>query len=327
MFPGKNIDAINTIKTPALNATQSYQLLHHLRFVPQQLNKTYGVVLRFNTKQSLHYEITVRFLKTLGDGSYLVELNRGQVYINEQAPATIVDQLADACGKVLYPLQLVVTPAGEWLAILNSSDIAQRWEAAREKITQYYQGPVVKDAVHYMNQAVNSRQHLHASLQQDWFAMLYFAGIHRYQLKESTSLLPVMPYCRPVSFAVSNEWTTAAEKDDYITLQQNGHCSDARCAEDLLKGHPVAIYEQLNGTGTPLQGQLNLQYQLYPSDFSIHAIQGNCRLTLVNGEEKEVEIAVYHLPEKDSSTLQDALAKEAQQKEQEKKKSRFSLFR
>ncbi|MBS0026513.1 hypothetical protein ACTJJ0_02835 [Chitinophaga sp. 22321] len=278
------------------------------RFNPVHLNRSYGVTYAIETAgslQTISYEITVCCTRKYNGSQFLFEINKGQVYIDNEAPEKMIDKLAETCGKVLYPLQVAVNEDGQFTAVANQPQIAAAWEAAKPGVLQYYTGVVTADIVAYMDLAVSSAAHIYQSLCRDWFMALYFSNIYQpgsdIMERSIAAALPVMPYGTPVTFKVSQKPVQHNTDSGCLILQQKGSCDDPRSLEDLLQDKDIPLSQQLYGIHTPLKGSLDLTYKLYHKDFSINAIIGECRLSLDAGQEKKINISLYHLREKDKA--------------------------
>lgn len=303
------------------------------RFNPVHLNRTYGVTYTFDTagsQQTISYEITVCCIRKHPGPQYLFEINKGQVYINDQAPEKMIDQLAERCGSVLYPLQVTVNEGGQFIAVANQPQIAAAWEALKPSVVQYYTGNVTDDIVEYMDLAVGSDAHIYQSLCRDWFMALYFSNVYQpgsdIMERPLTAALPVMPYTAPVHFAVTQKPVQHHTDSGCLILQQKGSCDDPRSVEDLLQEKEVPLSQQLYGVHTPLKGSMEITYKLYHKDYSINAIIGECFMQLGAGREKKINFSIYHLREKDKAPAPAMQVVMPEADTNEKKKSFFSTL-
>lgn len=303
------------------------------RFNPVHLSRTYGVTYVIQSEgieQVISYEITVNCSKRLPGDMFLFEINKGQVYINNQAPEKMIDKLAEQCGKVLYPLQIRVNSAGQFSGIVNQAQIAAAWEGVKPALQQYYTGEITEQIIAYMDLAVSSEPHIYRSLCRDWFMALYFADLYQpgsdIMKRELTAALPVMPYTTPVLFNITQQPVQHNTASGSLVLQQKGNCSDPRSVEDIMAGKDIPLSQQLQGIHTPLKGQADISYKLYQTDYSINAITGECSLQLAPGEDKKVTFTVYHLREKDKTQAPVIPVLLPEQEPADKKKKRFSFF-
>jgi hypothetical protein len=303
-----------------------------INFRPLNLDRVYGVVFSFwqgERRQTVHFEIKLLCKKRMDDGRFLFEIQKEQVYINGAAPDNLVDSLADQCGKVLYPLQVIVSPGGRFVSVFNDKEIARRWQEEKPRITRYYKGRIAEKTVQYMDLAIASKPHLYQSLCNDWFMALYFSGSCFFTDQETDVYLPLVPYCKPVAYHVLNTMEPGTAESSYCTIHQTGQCADNRSVEDLLNANPVPLSGQLYGKHTPANGQLNITYKLYKHDGTIQSVTGTCSLQLQEKDPKYVEIQVYHLAERDTALPHNrvSLLADEQEKDKVKRRSFFSLFK
>jgi len=108
-----------------------------LPFYPLNLKRQYGLSfhIRQNGKeQKIYHELDVFCATSTQDGDFLFQLDKKQVYINNKAPDSLLDAMADRCGKLLYPLTVLVSRQGSFKNIANGAAIRQRWQDARPEL-------------------------------------------------------------------------------------------------------------------------------------------------------------------------------------------------
>lgn len=276
------------------------------RFNPIHLKRTYGVMFTIGggpQEQQVKYEMTVSCMRRLNAQQYLFSLEKGQVYIDDKIPEKLIDKLSESCGKIIYPLQVVIDQQGNFKAIQNAAEIRQRWQEVKPGLQQYYTGEIAESIFKYMDIAVEAPAHIYQSLCQDWFMALYFSGFYQegsdIMEREADLLLPVIPYTQPVAFHVMQKPGEYHTPSGCMVIQQKGACTDERSMEDLLKGNAVPLSRQLTGMHTPAKGAVQLEWKLYHLDYSINAITGSCTLQLPEDQVKNITIEIYHLKEKD----------------------------
>ena len=100
------------LRTNIVEDYEEPERLFSLEYNPLGLNRTYGVLIRIeDTKQKstqIHFEIEVSCIEQITNQTYLFELNKKQIYINEKAANGLNEEFAETCGAVFYPLQLLV---------------------------------------------------------------------------------------------------------------------------------------------------------------------------------------------------------------------------
>ncbi len=286
-----------------MNTYQSANGNKIIRIQPSGMCKTYGAVFRYDNNTTIHFELELSCLQEMPGGRFLFELNRKQVYINEQAPDKVADRLSDDLGKVVYPLQVITDYAGTVIKLANIKDIQQRWSTARAQIEQYYTGDIVQQAIDAMDMALDRDTQVFNAVKNDFFIALFFSGIYsldHYDFRELTGfLLPVIPYGPPVKYAVTREITAQHTESKCLIVCCKGDVGEKRSIEDILKKNPAPLYHALHGQSTPASGNLYVEYKLYHEDFSIRSVIGRCTLDLPGDKEKVVAFEIYHIPEKD----------------------------
>ncbi len=150
-----------------------------VKFNPINIRRTYGISLKFqegnNIRETqIHYKMDAIHLYANDDDTHILELCKQQIYINEKSPDSIMEELADKCGKVLYPLHIKVDANGQLLGITNQPMIKQRWELAKKQLAKEFTGKEVQLLLKNMTEVVNDLKKMTvAILEHDWF-FLYF---------------------------------------------------------------------------------------------------------------------------------------------------------
>jgi hypothetical protein len=66
------------------------------------------------------------------------EINRKQVFIDQQAPDLKIEQIAEACAHAIFPIQLKVNQEGNIVKIENHEAIKNRWVPIKNRLLKYY---------------------------------------------------------------------------------------------------------------------------------------------------------------------------------------------
>jgi hypothetical protein len=139
------------------------------------LQHTYGVILTYPEADSkLHYEIEISFVGKTENGDAVFNINRKQVYINNEAPDIQFYELADELAKAFYPLRLAVTKEGELAFVINYEEITERCTNAKNNIQEYYEGEIVNQCLKNFEKHYSNPNNILNALQADWFFQLYF---------------------------------------------------------------------------------------------------------------------------------------------------------
>lgn len=277
-----------------------------LPFHPLNLKRRYGLIFHIRQggrEQKLHHEVEVACTSRTPSGEFRFLVDKKQVYINNMAPSSLLDVMADRCGKVLYPLMVLVNAEGRFKGIENGDVVRRRWQDARPELAQYYTGKIAEDILAGMDAAVASDRYLADVLSRDWLFALLFAPIyHPYERNEALVdiQLPMIPYRQPLLYTLQLKAQPELTRGGLIQLEANGVCTDKRSLEDAVKGSPIPL---LLPAGSPLplqpQGLVTLSYKVYPHNGTLFSVTGTCSLQLPDGVEKIVDIELYQLGERD----------------------------
>src|SRR6187402_772406 len=88
---------------------------------------------------TVHYKIDVECIESYYNNC-VFEINRKQIFIDEQAPDLKIEQIAEACAQAIFPIQVKVNQAGNIVKIENHDAIKKRWGPIKERLLKYYQG-------------------------------------------------------------------------------------------------------------------------------------------------------------------------------------------
>lgn len=273
-----------------------------LHFLASGLKKTYGVIQKVSSQGSetqIHYEMDVLFSGADKDNNKLYVINRKQVYINETAPDTLIEQLADKSGSCLFPLHIKTDNRGKFTDVLNHGIILQKWAVVKKELELYFVGEIANGLLNKIDYCYNNPFHLSEHLQNDWFIKLFFAPIYTsyspsFQL---TGLMrfPLFPFSKPISFLVDMKADDFIDETGKFNIAIDGICVDERSVEDILLSRPVAVEKHLSNNYILLQGEVKWNYRLFSYDRSIFSIVGYAELTLKAGQKKNVQIEIYQL--------------------------------
>lgn len=261
--------------------------------------KRYGVTIVHSKKVRIHYETELSFLNETGRDHFSFQINRRQVYINNQEPEKLIDQLADEMGKVLYPLRVEVNSEGFVTGIMNTEEIAARWQETRERLKTYYQGRIVDNAFSAMDSALLNKKSMVELIKSDWFLSMYFSGIYGlkpYDFREFTKLpFPVLPFKPMVSYRVKREITLQHTATKCLVIQCKGAVCEERSLEDIVKGAAMPVHKAMFGNATEAKGAIAIRYILYHKDFSVRSVIAEIGFQMPDGLENNIEVEIYHL--------------------------------
>lgn len=269
-----------------------------LRFRPSQLKHRYGMVIRHFEGEmetlKMHYALTVSSAGDTAGTQAEVLVDKEQVYINNQAPQLLAEQLADQVGKCLYPVRLSVDAQGSMVSVTNEMEIRKRWDKAKPALEQYYIGSVADAVFSSMEAQLASGRYLTGNLKKDLFFALYFQGLYennpvRYE-RNTAFPFPLMPFGTPVLFSgrYSREQD---ENSDKIVINFKGTCADERSYRDIVLKKILPS----GAAADKAKGRLELVYKLYPGTHVIYAITGFVQVS-DGADSRSIVIELFHQP-------------------------------
>ncbi len=298
---------------------------------PEDIHRTYGVQISFEDEDKkqllLHYEIDVMCLETEDEHTFVFELHKKQLFIDNKKPDMVMDQFAEQCGNVLYPLQVYVNTNGTILDLANYDMILQRWQVKKEILKREFSGKQVDTLLDAMDTKVADPSTIITELkEQDWFVNLFFTPppsiITRNKSREIK--VPLVPYALPVAFTIKDTLTTHTNRKKDIIVSRKGIYSDSRTELDFLKGNTIVMD---NSEKLPT-GNVSLKYHMYDGSPIWDAIIGSCSLTFPSGKSNRVSIEIYHLKRKTPITEveREAISKEKEENTPKPKQQKKRYF-
>jgi len=281
--------------TNITNEEKSDSNLSLIKFDPLSLNRTYGVILTIsegkNNTTKIHYEIEVTCEEELSNRTYLFVLNKKQVFINEKPASTTNEEFAEQCGKVLFPLNIIVSKNGICKEIYNHNEIKNRWNLLEKKLKQTYKHQEYINQINQRKRLFENKQQLNKIvLEKDWFIQLFFSGIlapNEKKIKE----FPLYVQGK-VPFRLSSIYKQHSKNKNKQIMHLKGVCVDKRSEYDILKGNPPTAIEANEASGV-----LDIKYQLNKQGH-IDSIVGNSAIEFISNKKREVAFEIYNLKSK-----------------------------
>lgn len=250
---------------------------------PDTAVETYGVQVSFfenENENSLKYHLRLRWIQR-----NLVKIQREQLYINNEEPSTMADELATAVSSVLYPLELKVNSTGELTDINNHPEIIQRWKDALPKLREYYKGEETEKYIRKNEPILSNPDLLFRTLANDWFLQAFFNGLYRnYDLKKEMEIprtFPVLPFLNPVEYRVIQKISTLEEdQEKLIQITMEGKTSDPRSIFDFENKAYFPIRNPDEPEIPPAQGAYKAKYFLNPDHYTLDGLYLECTLEL-----------------------------------------------
>lgn len=216
--------------------------------------KDYGVVqtvfVNGEEQVKMHYEIKVTQQKSQ------VVITRKSVYINDQKPDTIVEQLADEIGRILYPLEMTLDETGALTSILNQQQILDKWLKLKPKLQRYYQGDEAERLLENVQNRIRSKSRLLQDIQSELFFQMYFLPLE----KQDKTLERIFDFGESGRFPMN------------IIFSQDQKPSDTGKIIVRAKGEP------LNHQLPQLTDSLDFIYKINPQNHRIFSIFGEVKI-------------------------------------------------
>ncbi len=255
---------------------------------PPELSVKYGVLITFvdvEEQNEVKYEVEVTRLKPGIEGQPLFLINRiSDVFINESLPDLVADRLADAAGKVFYPLVITLDNNGGFKTIYNYQEILKRWPAVKKKILNEFEGVFVENYLDKMEKRLPDRDILELALfNNDWFIQAFFKPIYKQYGPSYTSE-------SLYKFPIAENFKT----DGYLTKEKLGEVTNDFGGIELLH----------EGTILPTTGEMDRQnnitgnyegyYLLHPKVKRILSIVSN--FSYEEYHSKTVNVKIFAIP-------------------------------
>ncbi|WP_103863885.1 LysM domain-containing protein [Aquimarina sp. I32.4] len=255
-----------------------------LEFPENDLN--YGVLKTIKSgkkENTIKYKLSLRFYpenEALDHNFISIDLV-SKIFINDEEPNLIADELAVACTEVLYPLVVKTDNNLNLLDIVNHQDIVKRWKKQKRKKLSYYQGSVAEKYFHLFEQTLFTKDLFFEHLQNDWFFKAYFNKIYTgYNDKlevDNKIEFPILPNTKNIQYTVSKKGSIFI-KDNRIKIEIDGKCTDPRNKIELEK--KAYFPTSIDRNHTPVKGKYRALYFLNSKDHRIQSIYLSCDLDM-----------------------------------------------
>lgn len=181
LAPEKSALAINNLEEEKPKKTNLGKD-NKLPFLPRGISRDYSAAYTFEVDgeiDTMEMAVRVKWIATDSNNYNLFEITRSlNLFIDDNAPDKMQDDLSSKIVAVLYPLKIVVDEFGKWIDIYNYDEIVSRWKAKKSKILEYYGGEVVEAHIEETEYILGNSKRLMESLCLDYFLNVFFNGIH-----------------------------------------------------------------------------------------------------------------------------------------------------
>ncbi|MFI8606056.1 hypothetical protein ACIGCP_16435 [Cellulophaga baltica] len=250
-----------------------------------QIHRFYGVEIEYLEPKfnRVHYKLESEFLDYSGS-FFRVKLTRQKLYVNNKELTKVLEVLADKCAKVLYPLILKVSFAGEIKEIDNFKEIQERWELLIPKIKEEYSGEIADNYITSISNNMREHKTLLSKLKRDvvydlLFPRLFALGEPNFEKENCEYNLAHFAYPTGISFLGKQEISKYPNSNQQIMVNYLGKINET---SNLFKN-------QIKN------GQLNLKYALDNEDSSMLFFKGVCEFH--NPQYNKIEYKISRLKE------------------------------
>lgn len=271
-----------------------------------QINNTYGVLYTIENGEittTLKQKINVNWKGRSENNFYFFEVERiGNIYINETAADSMVEDIAEKASAALYPLLVVVDQNGKWVYINNFNQIEERWQETKKQILKYYKGDHVEKYLSIYDKNLENSDTLFLSLSKDWFLNVFFSGFH-VQYPPTLSIekeieFPFLAKTENLNYLVNQKLDDRFDIDNFLVININGKLNDERTKTDFENELSLPVKEY---SDQKVSGDYRAKYFLNPLNHIPESIFCSCTLELDTPQKYTVTISNLNDKEKMST--------------------------
>jgi hypothetical protein len=284
----------------------SFDKDNRIKFYAFTKKRVYGFTCQnFENEEltsTVHYEIEVECIQSYYSNC-IFEINRKQVFIDEQAPDLKIEQIAEACAQAIFPIQVKVNQEGNIVKIENHEAIKKRWGPIKARLLKYYQGNIVAEILLKSETVLLNENLLEKSICKSWFFHLYFKPLYiSYNQNRSHDCIWESPVFgnQIIKYDVNHTIEEYYSATDKIFINAKGKSIDERTIDEVLNGYSYPKSKMAGIVATPLKSEMEAQYKLYGEDQSIFSIIGTYKTKITEQKQKTTQVEIYHLPENSS---------------------------
>ncbi|MCV9929313.1 hypothetical protein OIU83_16725 [Flavobacterium sp. LS1R49] len=254
-------------------------------------------------KKQMHYEMEINFMQDRYANNCVFEINRKQIFIDNKAPDSKMEQIVDKAAQAMYPLRIKVKKNGEIEEILNSDVIGKRWLAIKEGLSKYYTGEIAFKVIDKIDAVLLDEDLLLESISQNWFFHLYFKPLYvAYGEKLRCKFIWDSPVfgSQFIKYGVVHTVAEHYDTDDKININGDGIAIDERTLEEIRTGYDFPKNKLAGGDEEPVESTMNVDYKLYAEDRSIFSVIGTFETKIDENTQRKIQLELYHFPETSS---------------------------
>lgn len=251
---------------------------------------------------TIHYETEI--ICDENDYNYAIfEINRKQIFIDNQAPDLKMEQIAHSCAQAIFPIRVKTSEEGEIVQIVNHEAIKQRWTPIKEKLLNYYQGEIVPEIILKTEMVLLNQKKLQKSIEKNWFFHLFFKPLYKsYNQNKPTISIWESPVFgnQNIKYEVHDTVEENYSPTNKIFINAKGKSIDERTIQEVLDNCSYPKSKMAGIASKPLESEMEVQYKLYGEDRSIFSIIATFKTQITEQKHKTIQAEIYHLPENSS---------------------------
>jgi hypothetical protein len=271
-----------------------------------QINNSYSVLYTIENGEvltTIKQKINVNWKGRSENNFYFFEVDRiGNIYINDTAADSMVEEIAEKASAALYPLLVVVDQNGKWVYINNFNQIEERWQETKKQILKYYKGDHVEKYLSIYDKNLENSDTLFLSLSKDWFLNAFFNELH-VQYPPTLSIqkeieFPFLAKTENLNYLVNQKLDDRFDIDNFLVININGKLNDERTKTDFENELSLPVKEY---SDQKVSGDYRAKYFLNPLNYMPESIFCSCTLALDTPQKYTVTISNLNDNEKMST--------------------------
>ncbi|WP_310556421.1 hypothetical protein [Flavobacterium sp.] len=282
-----------------LHPMTTFESGYTLRAKPTDKKVNYNVNYNIITEDSITNTISCKIsleCKQKSNGYFVYEINKSEIFINDEEPNYMLDELAEKVTQNIYPLQIVVNEEGKYIGIHNFNEIKKRWEKSKKEILEYHSGNWVNDYLELTDKTLENESSLQISLESDWFLSSFFGGIYinytPFLKFENSITFPILPKIKPLVYKVEQTTDEYLDEFNQVIVEQNGILNEERSKADIENGLPFPNYSFSNPQAVKAQGTFTSRYFINSKNNTIESLFLQCSVLLDKPKKIEVIVAL-----------------------------------
>lgn len=242
-----------------------------LPFLARGISKDYSVKYNFENAgqvDKMEMAVRIKWIATDTNKYSLFEIKRSlNLFIDENEPDRMFDELGAKIVEVLYPLEIVVDDNGKWIDVYNYDEIVSRWESKKTEIFEYYRkdSRVLEELIKFTEYTLTSSDKLFEMLGSDYFLRSFFNGIHT---RYSTDYLCNLEVAFPLEKNVKSIFE--------IEQKVNPYLNDHHLIEVEQNGNYLNLEEGIGFSGKIWDGRYHAKYCLNANSYFMERMNLEC---------------------------------------------------